>query len=167
MPWTKNEVVAVCSVAALSAAAYKIYRELGALREDLRNENARREVEDEHRVSSRRVDTRASKARSMSPLGRRTSSYGSKEPTGQEEFPSSLVADHPIHRVCLTGGPCAGKTTALSVISDRLGSLGFRVFMVPEAATLLRKAGCIIANAFACGAYRIDFQRSLLETQIA
>jgi len=26
-------------------------------------------------------------------------------------------ATHPIYRVCLTGGPCAGKTTALTTLS--------------------------------------------------
>lgn len=27
---------------------------------------------------------------------------------------------HPITRICLTGGPCAGKTTALSTLSTVL-----------------------------------------------
>jgi hypothetical protein len=43
----------------------------------------------------------------------------------------------PIYRFVLTGGPCAGKSTALSHIANRLMSMGFLVFMVPEAATLL------------------------------
>lgn len=43
----------------------------------------------------------------------------------------------PVYRIVLTGGPCGGKSTALTHISDRLSSLGFRVFRVPEAATVL------------------------------
>ncbi|HVI40798.1 MAG TPA: AAA family ATPase, partial [Anaerovoracaceae bacterium] len=46
-----------------------------------------------------------------------------------------------IHRIVLTGGPCGGKTTALSFITDRLRSLGYNVFVVPEAATLFILGG--------------------------
>jgi len=44
----------------------------------------------------------------------------------------------------LTGGPCAGKTTALSTLSDVLRHMGFKVLLVPEAATLLMKGGAMI-----------------------
>lgn len=47
----------------------------------------------------------------------------------------------PLHRIVLTGGPCAGKTTALARITERLEDLGWRVFRVPEAATLLFSGG--------------------------
>ena len=50
----------------------------------------------------------------------------------------------PIYRVCLTGGPCAGKTTALVSLQDSLHKLGFNVLTVPEAATLMMKAGAMI-----------------------
>lgn len=40
-------------------------------------------------------------------------------------------------RFVLTGGPCAGKSTAMAHIANRLMSMGFLVFMVPEAATLI------------------------------
>lgn len=43
----------------------------------------------------------------------------------------------PIYRIVVTGGPCAGKTTALSSLKARLEKAGWRVFMVPEAATTL------------------------------
>jgi putative protein kinase ArgK-like GTPase of G3E family len=51
---------------------------------------------------------------------------------------------HPIYRVCLTGGPCAGKTTALAHLSTFLTTLGYKVLQVPEAATLLMKGGAMI-----------------------
>jgi tRNA uridine 5-carbamoylmethylation protein Kti12 len=35
------------------------------------------------------------------------------------------------------GGPCAGKTTAFSAIKKYLTEHDYRVYMVPEAATLL------------------------------
>lgn len=44
-------------------------------------------------------------------------------------------------RIVLTGGPCAGKTTALARIPDRLRSLGWECYVVPEAATLMIQGG--------------------------
>uniref|UniRef100_A0A7S2Y211 NadR/Ttd14 AAA domain-containing protein n=1 Tax=Fibrocapsa japonica TaxID=94617 RepID=A0A7S2Y211_9STRA len=49
--------------------------------------------------------------------------------------------DRPVYKFALTGGPCAGKTTALTQLSDYLGECGFHVFMVPEAATMLFSNG--------------------------
>ena len=59
---------------------------------------------------------------------------------------SKVLSDskHPITRICLTGGPCAGKTTALATLSTVLSQLGFKVLQVPEAATLLMKGGAMI-----------------------
>ena len=52
-------------------------------------------------------------------------------------------------RFCFTGGPCAGKTTAMASIASDLISLGYKVLLVPEAATLLMKGGAIIdSNQF-------------------
>lgn len=48
-----------------------------------------------------------------------------------------------VHKICLTGGPCAGKTTALSSLSSILTEQGFRVFTVPEAATILMNGGAM------------------------
>jgi CYTH domain-containing protein/predicted ATPase len=52
-----------------------------------------------------------------------------------------------IHRIVLTGGPCGGKTTALAKIQERLASLGFGVYLVPEAATMLITGGASFAGA--------------------
>lgn len=46
-----------------------------------------------------------------------------------------------IFRLALTGGPCAGKTTALSILRQKLGDIGFYVVTVPEAATILINMG--------------------------
>lgn len=43
----------------------------------------------------------------------------------------------PIYKIVLTGGPCAGKTTAMARLSSFLRARNFRVYTVPEAATLL------------------------------
>ena len=46
-----------------------------------------------------------------------------------------------IKRIVLTGGPCAGKTTALVRIIEHFSSLGFKVFTIPEVPTLFTQAG--------------------------
>lgn len=42
--------------------------------------------------------------------------------------------DH-IPVICITGGPCGGKTTVLSFLQQKLSDLGFSVVVVPEVAT--------------------------------
>lgn len=69
-----------------------------------------------------------------------------------------------VFRIVLTGGPGAGKTTSLAHIQDRLENLGFKVFIVPEAATLLLNGGFrIIRDNFR---EHIHFQVSLLTMQV-
>jgi len=46
-----------------------------------------------------------------------------------------------IKRIVLTGGPCAGKTTALVRINDHFTSLGYKVFTVPEVPTMVTQSG--------------------------
>ena len=43
--------------------------------------------------------------------------------------------DENVKEIVLTGGPCGGKTTALSYVSEKLMDQGFRVFIIPEVAT--------------------------------
>lgn len=43
--------------------------------------------------------------------------------------------------IVLTGGPCAGKTSALSYLKDKLTDRGYRVFVCPEVASLIILGG--------------------------
>lgn len=74
--------------------------------------------------------------------------------------------EEPIYKICFTGGPCAGKTTALSSLISNVAQLGFRPFLVPEAATTLMKAGFLIDNAQFTEMEAIQFQSSLMRLQI-
>lgn len=67
-------------------------------------------------------------------------------------------------KIVLTGGPCAGKTTALSRIEEELTERGYRVIIVSESATELIKAGIrpFGDNAF----HYLNFQRLILEYQL-
>ncbi|KAK4537529.1 hypothetical protein CDCA_CDCA13G3554 [Cyanidium caldarium] len=89
------------------------------------------------------------------------------EPLPQRLPPiSSSQPAAPIFRIVLTGGPCAGKTTAMSTLAERLRSRGFRVFLVPEAATLLFTGGAALTEPFATTAGRIAFQTALARIQM-
>ena len=46
-----------------------------------------------------------------------------------------------VKRIVLTGGPCAGKTTALVKIMEHYSSRGFKVFTIPEVPTIFLQAG--------------------------
>jgi CYTH domain-containing protein/predicted ATPase len=71
----------------------------------------------------------------------------------------------PVHRIVLTGGPCGGKTTALTRITERMQDLGFRVLRVPEVPTLLLLGGATLDGVTL--EQFIAFETSVLETQIA
>lgn len=44
-----------------------------------------------------------------------------------------------IKKIVLTGGPCAGKTTALVKVIEHFSSLGYKVFTIPEVLRCLRR----------------------------
>ena len=46
-----------------------------------------------------------------------------------------------IKKIVLTGGPCAGKTTALVRITEYFSNLGYKVFTVPEVPTMVSQSG--------------------------
>ncbi len=46
-----------------------------------------------------------------------------------------------IKKIVLTGGPCAGKTTALVKVIEHFSSRGYKVFTIPEVPTMFTQAG--------------------------
>ena len=67
-----------------------------------------------------------------------------------------------IQKIVITGGPCAGKTTALSWIANDLPQKGYRVVFVPETATELIGGGI---TPWGCGT-NLDYQRCQMELQL-
>ncbi len=65
-----------------------------------------------------------------------------------------------ILKLVLTGGPCAGKSTAMERIVCDLRGRGYEPIVVPEAATALMRAGFVISEM---GSYA--FQRTLILLQ--
>jgi len=76
------------------------------------------------------------------------------------------TSKHPIYRVCLTGGPCAGKTTALATLTDHLSLKGFKVLLVPEAATMMMKGGCFIQTHKMSLMDQVRFQIQIMKSQM-
>lgn len=65
-------------------------------------------------------------------------------------------------KLCLTGGPCGGKSSALSMVKQKLESRGYTVAIVPEAATKIITSG-IVPGVNVSG---LDFQRIVMLEQI-
>lgn len=67
-----------------------------------------------------------------------------------------------IKKIVITGGPCAGKTTALSWIQNTFTRLGYRVFFISETATELISGG---VSPQTCGS-NLDFQKCQVKLQL-
>lgn len=46
-------------------------------------------------------------------------------------------------KVCFTGGPCGGKSSAQSAVMEALSKRGYKVLYVPETATELILSGIV------------------------
>lgn len=66
-----------------------------------------------------------------------------------------------ITKIVITGGPCAGKTTAMSWIQKEFTQKGYRVLFVPEVASELIIGG---VAPWTCGS-NVDFQKCTLQMQ--
>ena len=69
-----------------------------------------------------------------------------------------------IYRIVLTGGPCGGKSTALAHIAERMQALGFTVYRVPEAATIVLGGGVNIQGI--SPEVRVGLQEAILKVMM-
>lgn len=67
-----------------------------------------------------------------------------------------------ITKIVITGGPCAGKTTALSWIQSNFTKMGYTVLFVPETATELITGG---VAPWTCGS-NVDYQKCQMQLQL-
>ena len=67
-----------------------------------------------------------------------------------------------ITKIVITGGPCAGKTTAMSWIQSNFTKLGYTVLFVPETATELITGG---VAPWTCGT-NADYQECQMKLQL-
>eukprot|EP00127_Corallochytrium_limacisporum_P007118 Clim_evm37s242 gene=Clim_evmTU37s242 len=85
------------------------------------------------------------------------------DPRSYEDVPG-VVRSGRVFKVCLTGGPCAGKTTVQSLLYETLTERGYKVYRLPEVATVLLGAGVSFASLSKEQANR--FQEDLLHTML-
>ena len=67
-----------------------------------------------------------------------------------------------ITKIVITGGPCAGKTTAMNKLTKHFKKLGYAVVFVPETATELISGG---VSPRTCGS-RSDYQHCQMKLQL-
>ena len=65
-----------------------------------------------------------------------------------------------VTKIALTGGPCGGKSTSISILEQELTNKGYKVFIVEEMATNVIQSG---ASPVVIGGY--EFQDMLLQLQ--
>mmetsp|Transcript_23655 Transcript_23655/g.75437 ORF Transcript_23655/g.75437 Transcript_23655/m.75437 type:complete len:324 (+) Transcript_23655:1-972(+) len=90
--------------------------------------------------------------------------------SGPSDGASVATADdsdprHRIFQVVLTGGPCAGKSSAMEFLAERLREMAFDVYLVPEVPTLLLNGGCVYPGLDG-GERLVTFEASLIELQL-
>jgi hypothetical protein len=83
-------------------------------------------------------------------------------------YNSSLHSMSPknVKRICIGRGPCGGKTTAMTGVTERVRELGQKVYVVPETATLLMKGGAMINMEDFTRAQKVRFQAKILKLQL-
>ena len=77
-------------------------------------------------------------------------------------FDSDIKSEKKIVKIVLTGGPCAGKTTAMNWILNNFQKFGYKVLFIPEVATELIGAGLTPWEMNT----NVDFQAVLMEMQL-
>lgn len=75
---------------------------------------------------------------------------------------STSKKDKRITKIVITGGPCAGKTTAMSWIQNAFTERGYYVLFIPETATELINGGIVPWTLES----NTDFQKHLLKLQL-
>lgn len=73
------------------------------------------------------------------------------------------TSEFPLYKIVVTGGPCAGKTTAVQRVREEFTKRGFKVMVVPEVPTLLVQSGAMIKMDRFTSENRIEFQRLLMK----
>ncbi|GMR30473.1 hypothetical protein PMAYCL1PPCAC_00668, partial [Pristionchus mayeri] len=77
---------------------------------------------------------------------------------------SQQVERKRVYKVVLTGGPCGGKTTGQERLATFFENMGWKVYTVPETATVLLSGGVKFAELTQEQAY--EFQKDLLLTLV-
>lgn len=95
--------------------------------EEIENYSSKLKKELEDQEASNAIEANAAQDYSGEPI------------IGERKQPCEEEAE--LFKICVTGGPCGGKTSGLVYIQEKMKELGFLVYVVPEAATLIANGG--------------------------
>lgn len=120
---------------------------------------------------NKRSDRRHSKLRDVKTIKKKLTIHSEgrevKRPGTPSFFERQSGRKYPIVRICFTGGPCAGKTTAMAHCADQLRQLGIRTYIVPKAASILNRGGVIQPKVDKDREKSLKFHINLLKLQMA
>lgn len=71
-----------------------------------------------------------------------------------------------IKKIAITGGPCAGKSTAINKIINKFSDLGYKVLVIPETATELILSGVTPTMKYNNNEDGLFFQRMVFKKQL-
>ncbi len=83
----------------------------------------------------------------------------------KEQVEKSEKFQPKIFKICLTGGPCAGKTTASSILKERLGEKYILYFLPEVAATTVLSGVVIIPSEFTPTTHKV-FTEGIVKMQM-
>lgn len=135
----------------------------------------------DHNAADNTTNSSAEKAAQQQVNSKQSENLGNgqEEQNGQKQQQSlvnlrskSLTMNKPnpaekkkrVYKIVLTGGPCGGKTTGQSRLCTFFENLGWKVFRVPETATVLLSGGVKFSDLTEKEAYK--FQENLIRTMI-
>ena len=88
-----------------------------------------------------------------------------KKATSEHELYHCLD-NFPVFRVCISGGPCGGKTTLLDKVREEFTKKGFKVITMPEVPTLVHNAGININTYMMPLEDKLTLEASILKLKI-
>jgi len=90
---------------------------------------------------------------------------GGRKDSVPEITQNTTFGSVPIYRVVLTGGPCGGKTSAMTHFEKTLKAKGYSVYVIPEIPTLLFNAGTPPISAMSDGQL-VTLEKQILNLQL-
>ena len=100
-------------------------------------------------------------------LGVIPDSQVSKRKSSVDNFSSLHNRPTNVYTIVFTGGPCAGKTTAITYCAEKIRELGFSAICVPEAATMIFSSGGVLNMTTYTPYQGIEFQKALMKLQMS
>lgn len=71
-----------------------------------------------------------------------------------------------VYQIVLTGGPCGGKSTAMTKVSTKLNEIGYQTLVIPEIPTMFNQCGAIF-NPKMAKEELLTYEASVIKAQMS